>query len=1017
MAYNGFISYSHAADGRLAPALQRGLQRLAKPWNSRSALRIFRDETGLSTNPHLWSAIEQALDESTWFVLLASPESAQSPWVGKEVSHWLATKSVERILPVLTDGTWEWDAGSGDFTPASSAVPDALRGALREEPRHLDLAWARDETDLDLRNSRFRSAVADLAAPMHGVAKDELEGEDIRQHRRARRLARGGVATLALLLVVSLVTTVFALGQRDDADHQTTLVQRSSNEALARGLTAEVATLSAQHRNDVATLLATEAAHYGGLAGSDPSTATQAHEALLGTVAGAPWTYGYLSGVSGTVGLIRFSPNGRIVVSSSSTGQLRAWRLPSLHAFDHQPPPYSVSDLADLAVNDSGLVARAGFSVHSDDYANVGLWDLTTGKPWRWQPPSPKKPSAFGDQAVDTSSVALSNGGLLAVVRSEYVTPGSSVGPDARTTTLDEWNVLTGRQVFAPVSIPGTQASVAISPDARTVAVSVTRGGGNTSLVTQLVDASNGSLGPLLDAHPKGQFDPYSSPGLRATVFSADSRHVSSVVDSVSEATPDDVATFDVATGAPVWASNAGETADSYALAVSADLRVLVLSSSSGVSVVDSATGADLADIPFTDAITQTTPPLAVDPAKPIVAFQAGEGAITLADWAQVGARHVATFAHSGRLVGPVVLSPVGAPVGLARPLRLLGLPPQSSPQDPWMATVSNTGAVAIISSSGIAIWDPVTGRITRRLTGISIYCNSGESLVPDEWAFTGSAATGHVVASCGNTIELWALSTARSAPTWQRVWPGRFVTDSGVQISDDGAVVTDGTTLGIEIRDGRTGRVRAAGPTASEDNAVAATLSADGHVLATDLYSGTVILTDTTNGSVLQTLAPQGAATFGDNGGPGTIAQPMLAISPDHRLVASWHLGANGVQLWDATTGQSIAVFDGRRIAETSPEDAAAPGDQVGALTFTRDGSGLVLRDAQNFTLASAGGVQTGASYGVMRTVTWSLRPSNLVQAACATVMRNLTPAEWDSYVGASVPYHHTCARTRSTG
>ena len=783
-----------------------------------------------------------------------------------------------------------------------------------------------------------------------------------------------GVVALALLLVVSLVTTVFALGQRDDANHQTSLAQRSSNEALARGLAAEVATLSAQHRNDLATLLATEATRYGGLAGTDPSTTTQAHEALLGTVATAPWTYGYLSGVSGTVGLIRFSPNGRIVVSSSSTGQLRGWKLPSLQPFARQPPPYSVFDLADLAVNDSGLVARAGFSVHSDDVANVGLWDLTTGKPWRWQPPSPKKPSASGNQASDVSSVALSNGGLLAVVRSEYVTPGSSGGSDAPTTTLDEWNVLTGRQVFGPVSIPGTQASVAISPDARTVAVSVIRGDGDTSLVVQLVNASNGSLGPLLDAHPKGQFDPYSSPGLRATVFSADGRLVSSVVSSVPAGTPGDVATFEVATGAPVAEPNVGGTADSYTLAISADLRFLVLYSSSGASVVDSATGADLADIPGTDVVTETTPPLAVDPVQPIVAFQAGEGAITLADWAQVGARNFASLAHAGRIAGPVVLSPAGAPVGLARPLRLLGLPLQSSPQDPWMATTSNTGAVAILSSSGMAIWDPASGRVTRRLTGISIDCNgTGESIVPDEWAFTGSASTGHVVASCGNTVELWALSTARATPTWQQPWPGRFVTDSGVQISDDGAVVTDGTTLGVEIRDGRTGRVRASGPAASEDNAIAASLSADGHVLATMLYTGTVILTDTTNGSVLQTLAPQGAATFGDNGGPG-IEQPMLAISPDHQLVASWHLGANGVQLWDATTGQSIAVFDGRRIAETPPEDAAAPGDQAGALTFTSNGSALVLKDVQNFSPASGGGEQTGASAGVVRTVTWSL-------------------------------------------
>jgi WD40 repeat protein len=217
MAYDGFISYSHAADGRLAPALQGGLQLLAKPWNSRRALRIFRDETGLSTNPHLWSAIEKALDESQWFVLFASPEAARSEWVNKEISHWLATKAVDHILPVVTDGTWDWNRTLGDFTAGSSAVPEALRGALADEPRHLDLRWARTETDLDLRNTRFRSAVADLAAPMHGVAKDELEGEDIRQHRRTRRLARAGVSTLAILVVIAVALGVLALVSRNQA--------------------------------------------------------------------------------------------------------------------------------------------------------------------------------------------------------------------------------------------------------------------------------------------------------------------------------------------------------------------------------------------------------------------------------------------------------------------------------------------------------------------------------------------------------------------------------------------------------------------------------------------------------------------------------------------------------------------------------------------------------------------------------------------------------------------------------
>ncbi len=56
MAFDAFTSYSHAADGQLAPALQRAIQRLAKPWYRARALRVFRDESALSANPHLWSS-------------------------------------------------------------------------------------------------------------------------------------------------------------------------------------------------------------------------------------------------------------------------------------------------------------------------------------------------------------------------------------------------------------------------------------------------------------------------------------------------------------------------------------------------------------------------------------------------------------------------------------------------------------------------------------------------------------------------------------------------------------------------------------------------------------------------------------------------------------------------------------------------------------------------------------------------------------------------------------------------
>ncbi len=242
MTFNGFISYSHAADGRLAPAVQRGLHRLAKPWHRRRALWLFRDQTGLAVTPALWSSIEAALDGSEYFVLLASPEAAHSRWVNREIEHWVATKPADRILPVLTDGEWRWDPDAKDFDESSTAVPSALRGVFSEEPLFLDLRWARDEVHLNLRHSRFRDAIAQLAAPMHGVTKDDLEGEDVRQHRQARRLWSAAATTLVVLALVASFTGVMAVRNADRANaaameagrqQQLMLEQRGSAERFA----------------------------------------------------------------------------------------------------------------------------------------------------------------------------------------------------------------------------------------------------------------------------------------------------------------------------------------------------------------------------------------------------------------------------------------------------------------------------------------------------------------------------------------------------------------------------------------------------------------------------------------------------------------------------------------------------------------------------------------------------------------------------------------------------------------
>ncbi|GAA0802357.1 hypothetical protein Sya03_04900 [Spirilliplanes yamanashiensis] len=203
---------------------------------------MFRDQTGLSVTPALWTSIQRALDSSEYFVLMASPEAAASPWVNKEIRHWVATKSLDHVLPVVTDGEWQWDPQRCDFTEDSTAVPEALRGVFAEEPLYLDLRWARDDQHLSLRHSRFRDAIAQLAAPMHGVSKDDLEGEDVRQHRRARRLWSFAAASLVVLAFAALLTGLLAVRNADranaaaaDARHQQQLVleQRGHAERYA----------------------------------------------------------------------------------------------------------------------------------------------------------------------------------------------------------------------------------------------------------------------------------------------------------------------------------------------------------------------------------------------------------------------------------------------------------------------------------------------------------------------------------------------------------------------------------------------------------------------------------------------------------------------------------------------------------------------------------------------------------------------------------------------------------------
>ncbi|MEU7479169.1 TIR domain-containing protein [Lentzea sp. NPDC042327] len=228
--YDAFISYNHAADGSLGPAVRDGLHRFARPWLRPRAVRVFCDRRSLPASEGLWPSIEEALDSSRCLVLLASPGSAQSVWVRREVEHWLRYEPRRPILIVLTGGDVVW--GDGDFDwERTTALPEVLRGHFTEEPSWINLSGAPD-----LRSPEFLDAMATLSAALQGRDKDELIGEDVEQHRTARRFRRFSVTGLVVLTVLALVAAGVAFVQRSTAVDQ-------RNTALADRLVAEAATI------------------------------------------------------------------------------------------------------------------------------------------------------------------------------------------------------------------------------------------------------------------------------------------------------------------------------------------------------------------------------------------------------------------------------------------------------------------------------------------------------------------------------------------------------------------------------------------------------------------------------------------------------------------------------------------------------------------------------------------------------------------------------------------------------
>ena len=242
--YDAFLSYTRT-DRRAAAGIQQSLHRIGRRLGQLRALRVFRDDTDLTVSPDLWGKITDALDRSRFLVAVLSPKAAESYWVNREVSYWLERGGRERLLLVLAGGRLQWDPEHQRFDPelSNAALPVLTEPeVLPAEPFFIDVS---DNAPWNPHAATLREKVTALAAPIHGVPKDQLASDDLRERQRFRRLRAAAIAGMAVLTVMAVVAAVFAVVQQREAVHQRQQALHQRDQAVALKLTSQAQTMLA----------------------------------------------------------------------------------------------------------------------------------------------------------------------------------------------------------------------------------------------------------------------------------------------------------------------------------------------------------------------------------------------------------------------------------------------------------------------------------------------------------------------------------------------------------------------------------------------------------------------------------------------------------------------------------------------------------------------------------------------------------------------------------------------------
>lgn len=231
--YKAFISYSHA-DERAGEWLHQALERYRVPANLVGAATdagpvpeklspIFRDKNDLPAAGNLNDTIIAALKSSQFLIVLASPNAVKSKWVKEEIAQFKAFHGAARVLSIIIDG--EPHASENDaIDSALECFPETLRYNTDEngvktpaEPLAADARVRGQGLVHSFGNDGKKAAITKLAAGLIGVPLDDLVQREAKRDAARARMWTGVMGAIAGVMAL---TTIYAVGQRNEARAQ-----------------------------------------------------------------------------------------------------------------------------------------------------------------------------------------------------------------------------------------------------------------------------------------------------------------------------------------------------------------------------------------------------------------------------------------------------------------------------------------------------------------------------------------------------------------------------------------------------------------------------------------------------------------------------------------------------------------------------------------------------------------------------------------------------------------------------